>query len=132
MDNLLSNIKGFVTNLNNHGEKMNITYEEFEKHMLAIQRIITLQNSIDSMLNDHNRKCGDMAQVYFPTLQSNVVELLEKATGDEKNEWICYWLYELDCGKKYRYGSVMSEKNEPIKLETIHDLWNLLAEDYKK
>lgn len=100
---------------------MNITYEEFEKHMLAIQRIITLQNSIDSMLNDHNRKCDDMAQVYFPTLQSNVVELLEKATGDEKNEWICYWLYE-----------VMSEKNEPIKLATIHDLWNLLTEDYKK
>lgn len=111
---------------------MNITFEEFEKHMLAIQRIIALQDSIDSMLNEHNRKCGDMAQIFFPTLISNVVELLEKETGDEDNQWICYWLWELNCGKKYRHGSILSKNNEPIKLETIHDLWNLLMEDYKK
>lgn len=111
--------------------KITLDYEEFEKHILSIQRVFKLQDDMSNLTHNYNNECGDMIEFFFPTLVDNVVELLTKATKDEENGWISYWLYELDCGEKYHDGSVTSADNQIIKLKTIQDLWNVLIEDLK-
>ena len=45
---------------------------------------------------------------------------------DDKEKWIDYWVWELDCGKEYKDGMVTERDGSNIPLKTPSDLWNLL------
>lgn len=65
----------------------------------------------------------------FITLVENttfqgMIDLLAHLTGDD-NEWIEYFIYELEWGK--RDGEVKIN-NKKVPFETIEDLWNVLNE----
>ena len=48
----------------------------------------------------------------------------------DKNEWISYFVYELDFGKDYEYGSVTQEIDGQIcnvDISTPEKLYNLLT-----
>ena len=45
---------------------------------------------------------------------------------EDKDDWICYWVYELDCGRRWEEGTVVSKDGENIPLKTIEDLWAML------
>ena len=50
---------------------------------------------------------------------------LLKELYDDKDDWIGYWLYDLDCGKLAKKKSIqMKGKNIPIK--TLDDLYNII------
>jgi hypothetical protein len=54
-----------------------------------------------------------------------ILDLLKSIMKDD-GEWIDYWVYELEYGKKAKKNSVsVKDKNIPIK--TINDLYNLLT-----
>lgn len=59
-----------------------------------------------------------------------LIDLVKHIAKDD-NDWIDYWLWDLDCGEKYIRGSVKSARGRPIKLKTITDLYNLLKKEYK-
>lgn len=106
---------------------MYIKYGDFRKHLIAIKRIMRLQDKIwDACTEAYD--CNLDCEMSFPTLAGNVVELLSKATGDD-NDWIGYWVYELDCGEKYSEGTVTDTDGRNIRLKTISDLWDLLCEN---
>lgn len=53
------------------------------------------------------------------------IELLEYCTKDsDKNSNLSYFLWELDCGRNWKHGSITDEQGRDIKCETIDDLWN--------
>ncbi len=106
---------------------MNIDYNSFERHLKNTVRVFKFQEKIDSVTNDFNESSKEEAEFRFPALVDDVVELLETATNDVHN-WISYWLFELNCGEKYKDGMVTSgDDGSIIKLKTIEDLWNLLT-----
>lgn len=104
-----------------------ITYEEFEKHMKDIVDLIRFEDSIESLSREYNKNREKNIEMKFPTLVDNVILLLQKLTGD-KEDWIYYWLYELDCGEDYKEGYVTDANGNNIELKTIRDLWDLLNE----
>ena len=63
----------------------------------------------------------------FPSLADNIIRLLAIMTGDEQ-EWIYYWVYDLNCGKDSDKYRVTDKNGNIIPLTSIQDLWNLLVE----
>ena len=105
-------------------KKLDISYEDFERHMNAIIRIMKLQGDIYDLVHDYDSE----SDILFPTLVDNVIELLADLTHDE-NDNISYWLFDLNCGKDYHDGCITYKNGEIIKLATISDLWNLLTSE---
>ena len=72
------------------------------------------------------RQCPDKSfNMFIPAMISNLVDLLEYTMND-KDEWISYFVYELDCGKRYKEGAIKNADGSPIPLATIEDLWAIL------
>lgn len=64
---------------------------------------------------------------------SNIIDALlniikNEFKGDSEN-WIDYYIYELDCGKNWEPGTI-TINNKDIKLQTEEDLYNLLIDSY--
>lgn len=102
-----------------------ISFDEFNKYMIAIEDVCKLQDDIDKVVRKFNYKSKSMAELYFPTLIVETISLLSMLVGDVCN-WIDYWVFELDFGKKYTVGCVTDENGDNISLNTIEDLWNLI------
>lgn len=111
-----------------------ITFEDFQHYIISIRGIHKLQNDLDRIFDGYNNYNGDIASVYLPTLESELVELLITVTHDDTQDgWIKYWIYELDCGIKYSKGDVEID-GRPVRLQTISDLWGILnnSPNYEK
>lgn len=104
---------------------MKITFEQFEKHLKDIAATLELQENILLLSRDYNKTHMDEFQLWFPSLVDNVIKLLSSLTNDT-GEWIEYWVYELECGKKAEKYNITDENDIPIPLSSIEDLWNLL------
>lgn len=107
-----------------------IPYNEFEKHINDMVKLIQLQDGINNLISNYRTTQKQYSEIAFPYLINNVIALLARLTNDESN-WISYWIFELDCGKKYTDGCV-TYNNENIKLKTIKDLWDLLNTEEQK
>lgn len=108
-----------------------LTKKEFTDAMNAVVAQIAEDKRISGALNavinlNYSGKC------YFDTKHAlpGLIKMLV-STMQDKCEWIEYWLYELDCGAKYRPSSVTDKHGKPIKLKTIADLYALLKKEYK-
>ena len=55
--------------------------------------------------------------------------MLRDITHDE-NDWIGYYIYELDWGEKYEDGMITDEFGNIVPLRTYDDLINLLEENW--
>ena len=84
-------------------------------------------NRICSKLDDISN--GGITLYEISDLEAVVVALLQYTTHD-KNDWVPYWLYELDYGTDYRPGCITSKDGEDILLKTADDLYDLLSSEY--
>lgn len=48
---------------------------------------------------------------------------------DDKDQWIDYWVYELDFGRQYKEGTITDANGENIPLETVEELYELLVKN---
>lgn len=69
--------------------------------------------------------------IYPPMCTKTVTDLLEFIFND-KNQWISYWIFELDFGKKYEDGLVTQKDGTIIPLKTVEDLYNLLVKNMEE
>lgn len=102
-----------------------ITFEEFNRYMTALKDEEELQDKLTDAVSEYNRKQNMCIHLVIPSQDHLIVDLLTKIL-DDKSKWISYWVYELDCGRKYKDGSITDKDGSVIKLKTIEDLWNLL------
>ena len=87
-------------------------------------------NFTDEM-NDLFDKYKMDGNIYPPMCTETVIDLLEFIFND-KNQWISYWIFELDFGKDYEDGYVKDEHGEVIPLKTTEDLYDLLVRNMKE
>lgn len=97
--------------------------DEFKKYMEQIVNMIRFEDDLaDLCISFRQEDC----RITFPNMLDSCVNLLSFIMNDEEEEWISYWVFELDCGKKYEPGMVRDADGTEIPLATIEDLYNLL------
>jgi hypothetical protein len=94
--------------------------EEFKKHMGRIKKTYDIETQICDLLS-----C-DGPIMFTDEIVDSLIDMLEEYFEDE-NEWISYWMFELDFGSKWQSGMVQIEGKD-VKLQTIEDLYNILME----
>lgn len=105
---------------------MQITFEQFERHLKDVMLTMEMTNELYDLTEKYSRlRRGDF-DISFPSLIDNMIGLLATLTNDP-DEWIEYWVYTLECGKRAEEYNITDENNNPIPLSSIEDLWNLLV-----
>ena len=95
-----------------------MTYDRFEKIMLNLKKFC---NKIDSLSDTFD--CDFFIELTSPIIDETVC-LLSYHFKDNEN-WIDYWMWELNFDKRYEQGMVQIDGKE-VPLKTIRDLYNLL------
>lgn len=102
-----------------------ITKEYFNEIMSDIKNTYKYQEG----LNDYFSKNGADGYIYQPDCVDTTMKLLHNIFKEkDADEWISYFCFELDFGRKYKDGLVKDEFGKIIPLATFDDLYTLLAE----
>jgi hypothetical protein len=94
--------------------------EEFKRHLELIQKAYDKETEIMELFDCEGNIC------HTDDLADTIVDLLTDYFEDE-DDWINYWLWELEFGTKWKPGYVQIE-GQDVKLQTIEDLYNILME----
>lgn len=114
---------------------MNIT--KTENGIMSKESFCRVMDNYKSMfsftdeMNELFDKYKADGNIYPPLCTSTVIDLLEFIFND-KDQWINYWIFELDFGKNYEDGYVKDEHGEVIPLKTTEDLYDLLVRNMKE
>ena len=104
-----------------------LSKETFIKAIDQIKR----HRDIECKINDATKDFNFM-QFQFGDYEDVVVRILEDAMEDTTDNWIGYWIYELDFGNDYYKGSIVEIDGTPIKLSTSNELYDFLLSNMKK
>ena len=100
-----------------------ISNDLFIEIMKDVKQTYDFQNG----LNNYFRKNGADGYVYPPDCVCATLKLLHHMFDKDVDEWINYFCFELDFGRKYKDGTVLDEDGKDIRLETFEDLYDLLT-----
>lgn len=97
--------------------------EQFVNFMDKLEEYVHKNNDIEEFL----RKELELGMIYGPVEKccDLIVLILQTAMNDE-NDWINYYIYELDFGKSYKKGSITDVDGTDIPLRNAEDLYKLL------
>lgn len=104
-------------------DSCHISYTEFSTYIQEIVKLHKFEQALCKLcigLND------GFTSICLPPIIDLSIKLLTKLSGDSQN-WIEYWVYELDCGEIERVNeSVQYMDGSFIQMRTIEDLWNVI------
>ena len=109
-------------------KQLAISEKDFKRHINDIVNLMEFQEKLIEFSAKYNRLSHDEVEFMLPSLIDNVIELLEQAVCDN-DEWISYWLFDLDRGQYYKPGMITESNGTPIPLATIDDLWDFLSKE---
>jgi len=100
-----------------------ITKEEFLTVMKEIEYCYKYSDDLNAFFHRTNVN----GYLFQPDCTETALRLLHLIFKNEDvDEWISYFCYELDFGKKWKEGMVKDKDGADIKLQTAEDLYNLL------
>jgi len=101
-----------------------MTKKEFIEIM---ERLLSLEKDRENLNKAFQKFEPDFNYIAFPTYETLVADTLKLAMNDT-SDWIAWWLWECDYGKKTknRISNVTDEKGNKIKSETLSDLYDLI------
>lgn len=106
-----------------------ISKEKFTGFMKHICNYLDFDDNLNGLLRNYRHIFSDDIEIILPTVfLVDTVNLLELVTADEE-EWISYFVFELDCGKSWKPGAVTNQDGTDIPLGTIDDLWRQLVQE---
>ena len=104
-----------------------LTMKEFTDAMTAIVE----QNAEDDRISKALSSVCTDSYFYNTKYATKALINLLKSTMKDTYEWIEYWLYDLECGRKWYAKCATDENGKAIKLQSISDLYALLKKEYK-
>lgn len=96
------------------------TFKEIMTEFLAIKKD---EKTLRAAYREAGVDCFDM--LLGGKYENLAIKILSEAMED-KDDWIGYWMYEIDCGSKAKKDSAQNSNGKPIPIKTIDDLWNIL------
>lgn len=104
-------------------KKVPLSLESFKKYIAIIRR----DEEVCENIYDASRHTVDLYETFeSPCAVVNLLGLMMHDT----NDWIGYWIYEMEYGEKYFKGCVTHENGVEIPLHTVEDLYNFLVSEY--
>ncbi len=103
---------------------MTLSETEFVR---AMNNLRGLQMDIDGVDAALRKLDPDFGGFHVARLTELVFDILKDAMKDN-DDWIPYFVYELDWGSKYEPGSITEADGKVIPLGTLSDLYDLLVE----
>ncbi len=102
-----------------------MTFENFKRYMDIVLHDYEVQEKVYEA-SGHSIELLET----FSSL-SAVTSLLSYIFCDEEDDWIGYYCWELDMGKKWHCGMVTSKDGKDIPLGTVRDLYELLIDNFR-
>lgn len=97
-----------------------ISYEKFSNYLAKLQKDYEYMDKVTDILN---------TDMFYDNLGNSIdvaVDLLRTVMHDT-GDWIGYWIYELDFGRKYKSGDVIDVNGVPIPFGSARELYNYLC-----
>ena len=85
--------------------------------MKELKAIIDASDVVNRAMKGLSPDFGSFCNERAETL---IIKVLENVF-DDKADWISYYIYDLDWGKKWKKGTI-TDKGEEVKLKTLTDL----------
>ena len=108
-----------------------MTKELFIATINSIQKQIEIDRKNNSILQemfpDDSIYCGYNNSELF-----NALNLILKEQMKDEDDWIGYFMFELDFGEKYRNGMVKEADGSIIDLSNAERLYEFLIKNYNK
>ncbi len=82
-------------------------------------------------INDIGRKLSSFG-IYCYEYEDLIVKILQEVFKDKKNDWLGYYIYELNFGKNWVEGKVTDREGNDIPLKTAENLYDILMDNYAK
>lgn len=110
-----------------------ITLEQFKKIISAIKE----QNEIDQEVSKSLEKlCDSWVMFQCKNKVYPLVTILLKEVFNDRGDWINYWMWDCDFGKKYGRGKgelcAREKSGKYIDIKTIEKLYKYLIKERKK
>ena len=107
-----------------------LTRKQFKEVMLEIMELDKLEKTVDAAMK---LLSPDFMGFSFEKPMNTVIKTLQYSIeGLTDPDWISYWIYELNYGKKAKTGTVRSKSGRNIPIKTIDDLYDLLTAERRK
>jgi len=100
------------------------------KFLKFITELQSLESDIEDVHKSLQKLDPDFGGFYLSRVNTLIVQLLQESMND-KEEWISYWIYELEFGSKWRKGTITDKNKKDIKLQTAEDLYSYLIKENK-
>ena len=100
---------------------MKISKDEFVGIINQVKEV----ESLNDDLNNFFKKKSVDGCLFLPNCCEHTVRLMRLLCNDTE-DWIAYFCYELDFGKKWKSDTIKDANGKEIKLETPEDLYDLL------
>lgn len=94
-----------------------------------MQEVVSLDTDTHEANDALKKLSPDFGGLMLERHDSLILKLITHIMNDE-SEWISYWMFDLDKGKKWKKGTVVDKDGKDIKLKTLNDLYNILQSDY--
>ena len=101
-----------------------LSREEFNRVIFEYKKNFDFIDEVNQLF----RKYKYDGEIY---LGSDVVIDLLTYIFDDQDEWISYWMSELDFGKEYEDGYIKDRDGKHIPLKTSDNLYDLLVDNYR-
>lgn len=96
-----------------------------------------------NFIHERNERMAEMNELFTREFEDSIfypyfryeavlVDLLKIVMNDLESDWIDYFMYELDFGKRYVEGCITEADGTSIKLATPEDLYDLLVKEFNK
>lgn len=109
-----------------------LTKDEFVEHIKLIKKTRDLELKLCDLLTEMSAD-GRCNLFLYEEYESNVISLLKHVMDiDIENDWIEYFIYDLEFGNKFKLGSVVEADGKAIDLSTPEALYDYLCKYYVK
>ena len=99
--------------------------ETFKKLMTQLVQIKKYEDNLQDAFKKFDPEFGNISFIRYEQI---CVDCLKVAMNDI-NDWIGYWIYELDCGKTAKKHTVTDKDGKDLPIKTLDDLYKIIEDD---
>lgn len=99
-----------------------LSRNEFRKAINSYKNMWDFYDDINHVFQKYHRDDS-----VLPSYELDTIISLLQFIFDDKEQWISYWICELDFGSKYQDGMIQDKDGNNIQLKTVDDLYDLLT-----
>lgn len=105
-----------------------LTKKQFITRMEELKELYKIEDEIRKAFKKLDPDFGYFSLGKPISLITNILE----DTFHDESQWISYFIYDLDWGKRWTKKSITDNKGKSIKMSTLSELYNVLTENLNK